>query len=341
MTMPRTLIFGLASLGLCAAASLAVSASAGQPMLLEVWRTIFARPQNMPETIPAPPSNPLTPEKVELGRRLFHDARLSGDGDRNCATCHRAELGYSDGEPLGSGRDGNRLARNVPALSNLAWAKRFFWDGRATSLEEQAPGPILHPDEMGGSWPDIVGRLRQDPEMTAMFTEVFAENTTGRAVTPQRVVQALAAYERTLVSPLTRFDRYIAGEPGALSNTEQQGFVLFVGRAGCVACHGGWRFTDDRLHDIGLPDADTDAPSFFKTPSLRELTHTAPYMHNGSKATLEDVIAHYDGGFEQRPELSPNIVRDLKLNYSERRALVAFLKTLSSQKTESGKPRPR
>lgn len=332
-----TFLARLAGLGLFAAASATMPAiSAERPEQLAIWRTIFARPQ----TIPAPPDNPLSPAKIELGRRLFHDTRLSGAADRSCATCHRASLGYSNGEPLGPGRNGRSLARNVPGLSNLAWAKRFFWDGRATSLEEQAAGPILAPDEMGGSWPQITDRLQRDPEMVDLFYKAFPEETAGGPITPQRIMQSLAAYERTLVSPTTRFDRYIAGDLEALSPIEQRGFALFVGRAGCVACHGGWRFTDDRLHDIGLPYSNEGADGnpnragksgYFKTPSLRELVHTAPYMHDGSKATLEDVIAHYDGGFTERPELSSNIVRDLKLSAAEREALIAFLKTLSSE----------
>lgn len=331
--MIRSIAAGLACLSLCVLASLTLSAPAGQPELLDVWRTIFARPSATLEEIPSPPDNPITQAKVVLGRRLFHDNRLSGNRDRSCATCHRPELAYSDGLQLGPGRDGRQLARNVPGLSNLAWAKRLFWDGRAASLEEQAAGPILHPDEMGGSWRQIAERLGRDPLMTDLFGKAFPAALPETAITPQSIAQALSAYERTLVSPVTRFDRYIAGEPGALSETEKQGFSLFVGRAGCVSCHGGWRFTDDRLHDIGLAETagGEDAPRLFKTPSLRELTHTAPYMHNGSKATLEDVIAHYDGGFEPRPELSPNIVRRLDLSAAEREALVAFLKSLSSE----------
>ena len=324
----RAVFAGLAGLAISAAAAMVVlAAPTGEPALLATWRTIFARP----ETVPTPSDNPSSTIKVELGRRLFHDARLSGRGDRTCATCHQSDKGYSDGRRLGQGRDGRSLERNVPGLFNLAWAQRFFWDGRATALEEQAPGPILHPDEMGGSWPQITQRLATDPEMTALFAEVFPEAPTDNSVTPERVAQALAAYERTLVSPETRFDRYIAGDIGALSKIEQEGFTLFVGRAGCVACHGGWRFTDDRLHDIGLPAPAGATGQYIKTPSLRELKHTAPYMHDGSKATLEEVVAHYNGGFVPRAELSPNIVRSLNLSAPERAALIAFMKTLSSE----------
>ncbi|CFX34902.1 Methylamine utilization protein MauG [Candidatus Filomicrobium marinum] len=311
------------------------AAPADKPVLMAAWRNIFTRPK----TIPTPPNTPSTSAKVELGKLLFHDTRLSGPQDRNCATCHQADLGYSNGKARGPGRDGKDLTRNVPSLQNLAWAKRFFWDGRAQSLEEQASGPILNALEMAGNWPEITARLKADSAITELFERAFPQTTTTDPVTPDHIVEALAAYERTLISPVTRFDRFIAGEANALSTFEQQGFALFVGRAGCVACHGSWRFTDDRLHDIGLPASagstdhqsdDTASQTSFKTPSLRELRYSAPYMHDGSKTTLEDVIKHYNGGFTERPSLSRNIVQDLNLTATERRALIAFLNTLSS-----------
>lgn len=344
--MRTALAICLAILGISATLSVAVSAPAESPALIDVWRSIFARPYITAETIPAPSDNPVSPARIELGRRLFNDVRLSGGQNRSCATCHHPELGYSDGRRLGIGLDGHDLARNVPGLNNLAWAKRFFWDGRAASLEDQTAGPILDTNEMAGSWPEITERLQRAPGVTALFAEAFPDTPPPGPITPQRIVAALATYERTLISPPTRFDRYIAGEPEALTSIEQQGFALFVGRAGCVACHGGWRFTDDRLHDIGLPGPGSgptvgalpgagNGPQAFKTPGLRELTHTAPYMHDGSKATLEDVIAHYDSGFAIRPELSTNIVRNLNLSATERQALVAFLKTLSSEEGDT------
>lgn len=329
-------ILALFITGLALGSSLAPTHAAPEdkPLLMDAWRNIFTRPK----TIPAPPNNPQTLAKVELGELLFHDTRLSGPQDRNCATCHQANLGYSNGKARGPGRDGKDLTRNVPSIQNLAWAERFFWDGRAKSLEEQAPGPILNAHEMAGNWPEITTRLKADSAITDLFERAFPQTATADFVTPDHIVKALAAYERTLISPITRFDQFIAGETNALTSLEQQGFALFVGRAGCVACHGGWRFTDDRLHDIGLPLSDlgtgtqseTANQTTFKTPSLRELRHTAPYMHDGSKSSLEDVVAHYNGGFAKRPSLSRNIVQDLKLTTVERQALIAFLEALSS-----------
>lgn len=339
--MRKALIICVAALSPGAAVSVAISAPSDQPALISVWRSIFARPETTIGSIPTPADNLLSPARIELGRILFHDTRLSGGQDRSCATCHRIEFGYSDGRQLAAGLNGKDLTWNVPGLSNLAWARRLFWDGRASSLEEQSYGPILNADEMAGSWPEITERLLGDPAMTALFTGAFPD-ATEPLVTPQRIVEALAAYQRTLISPPTRFDRFIAGDQRALDPVEQQGFAIFVGKAGCVACHGGWRFTDDRLHDIGLPvstnQQNPDArprSTAFKTPGLRELVHTAPYFHDGSKATLEEVIEHYNDGFIRRPELSSNIVRDLELSTAERQALVAFLKTLSSERSDS------
>lgn len=200
--MRNALIICLAAVGLSAVISAAASAPSDQPALINVWRSIFARPDIAASSIPAPADNPLSPAKIELGRILFHDPRLSGNQNRSCATCHRAELGYSDGKRLGAGLHGRELAWNVPGLSNLAWAKRFFWNGRATTLEEQSQGPILNPDEMAGSWPEITGRLLSDPSLTALFTEAFPD-AADASVTPQRIVEALAAYQRTLISPPT------------------------------------------------------------------------------------------------------------------------------------------
>jgi cytochrome c peroxidase len=229
-----------------------------------------------------------------------------------------------------------RLARNVPALYNVAWGTQFFWDGRASSLEAQARFPIEAPDELAGDFSTIVARLRGDEVMAARFERAFP----GEGVSEAALLAALAAYERSLVSGVSRFDRWVEGDEAALSAAESQGFDLFVGKAGCVACHGGWRLTDDAFHDIGLPGDDPGRGAVaggvaglaqFKTPSLREVARTAPYMHDGSLATLEAVVDHYAGKLVERPSLDANVVRDLKLSDSERAALVAFLQTLSTE----------
>ena len=273
--------------------------------------------------------------KIALGKQLFSDARLSGNGKRSCKTCHNPKLGFTDGRPKPIGIDGRPLSRNAPSLWNLAWAKSLYWDGRKPTLEAQARVPIEHPNEMAGSLQIIVARLARSSETLEAFAKVFHQTN---PITPKNILAALAAYERSLVSPPTRFDRWIAGDSKALTIKEYRGFQLFTGRAGCLSCHGGWRFTDNKFHDIGLDTTDPGrsaidhiAPNSrrFKTPGLRGLKQSAPYMHDGSKASLRDVIQHYTGDFVARPSLAANIVKDLKLSTNERAELIAFLSALS------------
>jgi len=324
---------------LVCAASVGAGAEEGAPPPSRdaVWRTIFARPGEAS----SPSADPAGAEKVALGHDLFRDARLSGDGERSCASCHDPAKGYTNGKPRGEGLGGVALARNVPAIFNLAWTKQFFWDGRAPSLEAQARFPLLAPNELASDFALIVSRLERDPSMKVRFASAFPARP---QVSETTILEALAAYERTLVSPPTRFDRWVAGDDEALTETESEGFDLFVGKAGCVACHGGWRFTDDGFHDIGLPGTDPGRGAVeggvpglaqFKTPGLREVAHTAPYMHDGSLPTLRSVVDHYAGGLMQRPSLDANVVRDLTLTESEKMALISFLRTLS---TDAGPP---
>jgi cytochrome c peroxidase len=296
------------------------------------WRALFKRASEPP----APADNPITPAKVALGARLFSDPRLSGDGRRSCASCHRPELAFSDGRRRAQGLNGQALNRNTPALWNLAWSSAYFWDGRAPTLEAQVVLPIVAADEMGGDWSKILPRLNDDGTLAPAFGSAFPAET---AITEASVAKALAAYVRSLISPPTRFDAWIEGDSHALKANEVRGFRLFTGKAGCVLCHVGWRFTDDRFHDIGLAGRDmgrslvaggTPGLPAFKTPSLRELAHTAPYMHDGSLATLAAVLKHYAGGLRRRPSLAPSLPRRLRLTPNERADLIAFLGTLSS-----------
>lgn len=299
------------------------------------WREEFARPT----AIPHPANNPPTPEKIALGARLFSDPRLSANGKIACSTCHNPTLGFADGVAQSTaGTTGIALRRHTPALWNLAWAPVLYWDGRAASLEDQARFPMSHPDEMASS-PDAVSeRLSNDDAYRSMFRAAFPDQVN---VTGDMILQALAAYERTLVSPPTRFDRWIEGDAMALAAEEVRGFGLFTGRAQCVNCHSGFAFTDHSFHDIGLPGNDrgrgpiagVGAVDFaFKTPSLRELVWTAPYMHDGSLATLEDVVGHYERGGLRRPSRSRDMPKPFRLSPSERRDLVAFIEALSSDR---------
>lgn len=303
------------------------------PDLMPVWRQLFARPAGRPA---GPGGKPDAEAVVALGGDLFRDARLSGAGDRSCATCHDPARGFTDGRQTGAAIGGGALRRNTPALWDVGWGTAFYWDGRAATLEAQAAIPITHPDEMGADWSTIVARLKADSALDVRFHQAFGERP---AIQPATILAALAAYERSLASPVSRFDRWIAGERAALDDQEVAGFRLFTGKAGCVGCHSGWRLTDGRFHDIGLPSDDPGRGAVaggvpglkaFKTPSLREIRWTAPYMHDGSKPTLEAVLDHYAGGFTPRAGLSTNMVRGLTLSAGERAALRAFLATLSS-----------
>lgn len=326
--------FVLCLLMLAAAASLTAAEDQGASLALrdDVWRSIFKRPAD----IPNPADNPATPEKIALGAALFADVRLSGDQNRACASCHNPARGFTDGRRKARARDGSDLRRNTPALYNLAWAPHLYADGRAASLEAQARSPITTAIELGATFEAIAARLAADPATAKQFAAAFPS---APQVSEANIVAALAAFERTLISPETRFDRWVTGDDTALTDTERDGFSVFVGKGGCVGCHGGWRFTDDGFRDIGLPGDDPGRSAItgaspelrqFKTPSLRELTRTAPYMHDGSLGNLRDVVNHYSGGFVKRPSLDSNLVRDLALTETEKEALITFLESLSS-----------
>ena len=292
----------------------------------------FARPTS----IPSPIDNSVTTSRVALGRRLFSEVRLSANDRVSCATCHDPDRAFSQPVAFGRGVSGKPLPRHTQSLWNAAWGRAFFWDGRAATLEQQARGPLEDPDEMGQNIEVSAEKLRADAGYVAAFAAAYPDTP---SITPDLVVKALASYERSLVSPPTRFDRWISGNPNALSAAEIEGFRLFTGKARCASCHSGWAFTDHGFHDIGLPGTDrgrgkvlgiATLDQAFKTPSLRELTWTGPYMHDGSLATLEDVLRHYETGITERPSLSRDLPRKLELTRAERDDLLAFLNSLSS-----------
>jgi cytochrome c peroxidase len=294
-----------------------------------------------PAAIPFPSSNPYSEPKRALGEALFNDTRLSADGRFACSTCHDRQKGFADGRVTAVGVPGRPLRRHTPTLWNLAWAVHVFWDGRARSLEEQAAGPIVAPDEMAQPMEPLIARLAADPAYAQAFAKAFPDDP---HVSDENLKKAIATFVRTLMSPATRFDRWIAGDERALSEREIAGFRLFTGKAGCANCHSGWAFTDYAFHDIGLPGDDRGrgtvlhlpaAEHAFKTPSLREIGRSAPYMHDGSLATLADVVRHYVTGIVARPTLSPDL-RHAALDADEQAALVAFLGTLTSD----GDPQP-
>lgn len=288
-----------------------------------------------PASMPAPRNNPLTPEKVALGQMLFFDPRISGSGAISCATCHNPGLAWSDALPKGIGHMGTRLGRRTPTILNVAYGEPYFWDGRASTLEEQVKGPLASPAEMNMPAANVIDRVRSIPGYVTAFTRVFP----GQPVSLDTIAAAIATYERTVVSAEAPFDRWVNGDDHAVSVAAKRGFVLFNGKGNCAGCHMGWRMTDDGFHDIGVPDADRGraaiAPGIvqlehaFKTPTLRNVNRRAPYMHDGSVPTLAAVIEHYDTGFVRRPSLDTQM-KPLGLTGGEKADLLAFLDTLTS-----------
>ena len=335
----RTAVAGGIVAGLVALAGLALSSSAdrlcgAEPAdPLAALKAKFQRPQ----LVPHPADNPPTPAGIALGKRLFEDKRLSATGTVACASCHDPRLAFGDGEITGKGVTGRPLQRHTPSLWNVAFSPVLFWDGRASSLEDQVRFPVEHADEMGSTLAAAARRLAADASYVRAFAEAFPRSP---EVAPGNIAKALAAYERTLVSPPTRFDRWVAGKAEALAPAELRGLKLFTGKARCIGCHAGFAFTDHNFYDIGLPGDDigrgkviglSAADHAFKTPTLRELAWTAPYMHNGALATLEDVVRFYEGGGVDRPTRSKDLPLQLELTDAERADLVAFLQSLSSE----------
>jgi cytochrome c peroxidase len=287
-----------------------------------------------PESVPAPKSNPVTPEKVELGKHLFFDTRLSSTRSVSCASCHNPGFDWADGRARGLGVTGVPLPRRTPTVLNAAWLTALMWDGRAATLEDQAVLPITAEHEMGLALDEVIGRLKEIPGYVPLFEAAFP----GQEINTENLLAALATYERTLVSQDSPFDRWIAGDETAISEAAKRGFAVFNGAARCSKCHSGWRLTDDSFHDIGLETEDLGRGQFappsvvimqhaFKTPALRDLRLSGPYMHDGSMKTLDEVIAHYEKGGKARPSLSPEM-KPIKLSRQERDDLVAYLHTL-------------
>jgi cytochrome c peroxidase len=297
-----------------------------------------------PATVPYPADNARTPAREHLGRALFFDPRLSRSSAMSCASCHNPAFSWGDGLALGVGDGMQQLGRRTPTILNLAWAPALFWDGRADSLEEQALGPIASPKEMNLDLDTMVARLQG----IRGSRELFARAYPGEGISARTVGKALATFQRGVISGDAPFDRWIAGDERALSSDAVRGFVLFNTKARCSTCHTGWRFTDDGFYDIGVAGDDLGrgkivpaialARNAFKTPTLRNVGARAPYLHNGSASTLEEVVDLYDrGGLAHRPSLSPEI-KALGLTPGEKKDLVAFLLTLTSQDVEARIP---
>jgi cytochrome c peroxidase len=283
-----------------------------------------------------PDDNPPTEAKIALGKQLYFDTRLSQDMAVSCATCHDPAKGWSNGEAVATGFGKAKGGRSSPTVLNTAYNVFQFWDGRAGSLEHQALGPIQNPIEMAMSLDQVVERLNKIEGYRKQFQAVF-----GTDVTSENIARAIAAYERTVLTGDAPYDRFKAGDKAALSEAAQRGMNLFFGKAKCSACHVGHNFTDNGFHNLGIGwDAATNTMKdvgreeqsklagdrgSFKTPTLRDIARTAPYMHDGSLKTLEEVVDHYDKGGNANPWLDEEIFK-LNLSAAEKADLVTFLK---------------
>jgi cytochrome c peroxidase len=296
--------------------------------------------------LPVPKDNPMTAAKIELGKQLYFDARLSRDNTISCASCHDPEKGWSNGDRFATGVRGQKGGRSAPTIVNAAFQENQFWDGRAKHLEGQALGPIQNPIEMDMTLDEVVAKLNGIEGYRKQFRDVF-----GSDVTADGIAKALSSFERTVLSGDAPYDRFKAGDAQALSEVAQRGLKIFANKAQCTSCHTGPNFTDGAYHNIGVgmddakPDIGRQEHSkllgdrgSFKTPTLREIAKTAPYMHDGRLKTLEEVIDYYDKGGIPNPQLDEGIF-PLKLTAEEKAELVAFLKEgLSSSSYPSVKP---
>lgn len=292
---------------------------------------------------PALPSQP--PALAALGERLFHDLRLSRNQDISCASCHAPHLGFADGRRLAVGHEGRVGSRHSPGLWGVGFASSLMWDGRAADLESQALLPLLHPAEMAADLPQLLERLNRHTDYPARFAEVFRGQST---VTPSRLTAALASYQRTLEAPRSRFDEFIEGRRNALTDQELRGLHLFRTQARCMNCHSGPQFTQHEFHQIGMSQLRrrgedlgrqavtrrAEDAGAMRTPSLRGVARTAPYMHNGIVPTLRGVVDLYNAGIPQ-PRIADNpvpppspLIQPLRLKVEDLQALEAFLRTL-------------
>ena len=290
-----------------------------------------------PAQAPAPADNVPNAQRIELGRALFFDPRLSGSGWISCATCHNPALGWSDGLPTGIGDGMKPLPRATPTIVNAAFNPIQMWDGRKSSLEDQATGPIEASAEMAQQMPLLVKKLETVPGYRTLFAAAYP----GEAIDSKTIAKALASFERTVLSTESPFDRWMRGDESAVSASAKRGFEVFRGAGNCETCHSGYNFTDNGFHNIGVKDngAKPDLGRYnerklallkgaFKTPTLRDVALTAPYMHNGCYRTLEEVVDHYARGGDVKDNLSPDM-KPITLSARDKADLVEFLRSLT------------
>ncbi len=293
------------------------------------------------ESLVIPDDNPLTRGKIELGKILFFDKRLSANNTIACASCHMPTLAFTDGQPVSTGIHRQQGGRSAPAAINRVFSSAQFWDGRAATLEEQSVGPFVNLVEHGfANHDELVAKVQDIAGYRPFFEQAFGPSP----ITVERIGKAIASFQRTLLSGNSAYDQFgLGGNEMALSATAQNGFRIFVGKGQCLRCHFGFNFTDERFHNLGV-DWDTDHIDVgryavtknpkdlgaFKTPTLREIARTAPYMHNGRFATLRQVVDFYDQGGISNPHLDPAI-KPLNLAEQEKDELVEFLHSLNGE----------
>ena len=287
-----------------------------------------------------PKDNPLTKEKVELGKLLFFDKRLSTNDSIACASCHLPSLAFTDGQPVSTGVNRQQGGRSAPATINRIFSTAQFWDGRAATLEDQSIGPFVNPVEHGFTNHDtLVAKVGTIKGYQTMFQKVFEG-----PITKSRIGQAIASFQRTILSGNSPYDRFdYGGEEEAISPSAKRGLKLFLKKARCTRCHSGFNFTDEKFHNLGI-DWDTEHVDLgryivtknaedigaFKTPTLREISRTAPYMHDGRFATLRQVVDFYNVGGIKNPH-QDNTIIPLGLTEQEKEDLVEFLQSLSGE----------
>ncbi len=290
---------------------------------------------------PYPENNKPNTARIELGKALFFDPRLSGDGNMSCATCHSPLFGWSDGLPTARGSKSQILGRASPVVVNTAYNSIQMWDGRKKSLEDQAMGPMEATVEMNMDIPRLFRWLNTNKEYIDMFSKAYP----GEKIDDKTLAKAIASFERTIVSNTSPFDRWLAGDKKALTKAQVNGFKVFVdpNRGNCAVCHSEGNFTDNGFHNIGLASFGDENPDLgryaerplrlmkgaFKTPTLRDISLSAPYFHDGSAKTLMEVVEHYEKGGIVKTNLSPSI-KPLKLTNKEKKHLVAFMESLTS-----------
>jgi len=301
-----------------------------------------------PKEVPQPNDNKLTPKKIELGKLLFFDVRLSSSNKISCATCHHPKRGWTDLIEVSKavGDNGAVGPRNSPVLLNSAYQHNQFWDGRVKTLEDQALGPIQNPVEMNISVDKLIQKLNNIKGYVKLFKEAYPNE----GITKDSIAKAIASFERTIVSTTSPFDRYIQGDKTVLSNEAQEGYKLFMGKAHCVYCHDGFNFTDGSFHNIGLKDGELKGSDLgryvlkhrtawygaMKTPTLRDITKSAPYFHDGSVKTLEEAVAICGNGgrFTHNVKNKSTFMVDRKLTRDDIKKIVSFLESLTGPDLE-------